>query len=103
MRPTPKYRHAPVKMHMVEPNEDALPHLGDFYWRMKAGKRIFVVAIPIDKNLHPLWSQWTIDHKNHCGAQWNWDGNETEPTLKPSLHANGIWHGFVRKGMLVEA
>jgi hypothetical protein len=34
---------------------------------------------------------------------WNWDGNAEKPTVTPSIHTHGVWHGFVRAGELVEA
>lgn len=32
---------------------------------------------------------------------WGWDGNEDKPTLTPSIHTIGHWHGFLRAGRLV--
>jgi hypothetical protein len=32
---------------------------------------------------------------------WAWDGNQTKPTLTPSIHALGQWHGWLRDGRLV--
>lgn len=29
---------------------------------------------------------------------WKWDGNTEKPTLSPSLHLSGTWHGFLRSG-----
>ena len=43
------------------------------------------------------------------GCNWYWDGNKECPTISPSIlvHANeGFtkgWHGFLRKGVLVDA
>ncbi len=39
---------------------------------------------------------------------WEWDGNELEPTLKPSIHRRKDlggcgWHGFLRAGVWVAA
>ncbi len=31
---------------------------------------------------------------------WGWDGNEDKPTLTPSIHALGQWHGFMTAGRL---
>lgn len=31
---------------------------------------------------------------------WAWDGNEDKPTLQPSLHWVGDWHGFLLGGQL---
>lgn len=32
--------------------------------------------------------------------EWSWDGNESSPTLSPSIHAPGQWHGYLRAGKL---
>lgn len=32
---------------------------------------------------------------------WNWDGNEDKPTLSPSIHHVGCWHGYIRAGRMV--
>lgn len=34
---------------------------------------------------------------------WEWDGNSEEPTLTPSVHHVGHWHGYLRKGMWEQA
>lgn len=38
---------------------------------------------------------------------WDWDGNRDQPTLTPSIRTcrglDGTWHGFLRRGELVEA
>lgn len=31
---------------------------------------------------------------------WGWDGNEETPTLTPSIHTIGHWHGFLTNGRL---
>jgi Family of unknown function (DUF6527) len=31
---------------------------------------------------------------------WGWDGNEEKPTLTPSIHSPGEWHGYLRAGKL---
>jgi len=33
-------------------------------------------------------------------ACWEWDGNREAPTLSPSVHRPGTWHGFIRAGRL---
>ena len=94
---------------------DDLERRGDFYWDVgKTGKRTLVLALPCRRSetsrmgeigfSSTAWcySRWTIDHKNSCGAQWSWNGNEEKPTLNPSLHAVGIYHGWIRDGMLIE-
>lgn len=37
----------------------------------------------------------------NSGASWEWDGNEEAPTLTPSVHQIGHWHGFIRAGRMV--
>lgn len=32
---------------------------------------------------------------------WGWDGNGSVPTLEPSIHMPGHWHGYLRQGKLV--
>jgi hypothetical protein len=31
---------------------------------------------------------------------WAWDGNEEKPTINPSIHLVGCWHGYLRAGKL---
>ena len=31
---------------------------------------------------------------------WGWDGNQEKPTLTPSIHAPGQWHGYLKAGRL---
>ena len=33
------------------------------------------------------------------GASWEWNGDEEAPTLQPSVHHIGHWHGWLRNGM----
>jgi hypothetical protein len=108
---TPRYGHAPITMRRPhntggDDPDESLEQLGDFNWQFDPqGRRTLVVLIPCARGdrTHWTYSRWTIDHKNHCDAQWSWDGNEDAPTLNPSLHAVGVWHGWVRGGQLVEA
>ncbi|MDX2234310.1 MAG: DUF6527 family protein [Hyphomonadaceae bacterium] len=104
---TPRYGHAPIAMRLV-PSKDEFhdnpdPRVGDFFWIVDGvGRRRLAVNIPYGNLRGYSFSEWTIGHANHCGAQWSWDGNIDVPTLTPSLHAIGVWHGFVRAGQLVE-
>lgn len=38
------------------------------------------------------------------GPSWEWDGNETAPTLKPSILFKGgcRWHGYLTDGVFKE-
>jgi hypothetical protein len=31
---------------------------------------------------------------------WEWDGHEDKPTLHPSVHLPGRWHGWFRAGRM---
>ena len=31
---------------------------------------------------------------------WGWDGDVDRPTLQPSIHMPGAWHGYLRAGRL---
>lgn len=35
------------------------------------------------------------------GATWEWDGNAEQPTLTPSVHHVGCWHGWLTAGQWV--
>ena len=103
MKPTPRMGHDPIEMRRVE-DYAGMEKRGDFFWSIDHdGNRSIIIAIPQDSDLYDWGSvPWTISHPNHCGAQWGWDDNEDKPTLTPSLHAIGMWHGWVRDGCLVE-
>lgn len=47
-----------------------------------------------------LFAEWTVSHKNVCGAQWVLSGSIEQPTLSPSLHWVDVWHGFLTNGIL---
>lgn len=100
---TPKHGHPPIKMNK-KAKVSELSELGDFFFKHSAKGPVLFVMLPYrNKSTGKLISSWTIDHKNLCNAQWSWDKNQDKPTLKPSLHAVGIWHGWVKSGYLVEA
>ena len=104
MTDTPTHGHAPIPMRRQSKGCESLEKLGDFYWDVRGERRTLVVLIPcLSGRSGWINSRWTIDHKNHCDAQWSWDGNEDAPTLDPTLDAGGIWHGWCRKGQLEEA
>lgn len=37
--------------------------------------------------------------KPACGPSWNWNGSFDKPTLKPSVHHRGHWHGYLTDGV----
>ena len=117
---TPRIGHDPLPMRRIAddfirgetpPNQNQYEAelTGDFYWLIdELKRRRLVLATPRpDWNnsgaLHFLMCEWNIGYLNSNGAQWTWDDNIDQPTLTPSLHWIGVWHGYVRNGQLVEA
>lgn len=37
----------------------------------------------------------------HKSPSWDWDGNMEAPTLLPSVHHVGHWHGWLKNGIWV--
>jgi hypothetical protein len=108
--PTPHYGHTPIKMQRVR-DYDAVKKVGDFYWGVGEVNEdglmylSFAVPRPTENNTDG-WLFQMLPVKvgqNETGKHWGWDGNEDLPTLVPSIHAIGHWHGFVRAGVLIEA
>ena len=66
---------------------------------------IFIV-MPVDWEEIPpeqqkgIVCEWTVNRVNGCGARWSLSGTREKPTLSPSLHWVGVWHGWLRCGML---
>jgi len=40
-----------------------------------------------------------LSFKPANSPSWSWDGNREQPTLTPSVHDVGHWHGFLTKGV----
>ncbi len=104
MTETPRHGHAPIKMNLVE-NEDDVEALGD-YWLDEAGDIWLVIPSP-DKSGRFGRHGGTMIHLPLCQGEkkptaWLWDGNRSKPTITPSVHTHGHWHGWVRQGQLIE-
>lgn len=116
---TAKIGHQPITMNRVEPRYSAEPRSsgililekpGDFYWEMRSGRRMLVIAVPAPLGYAGgfrdwAYSRWEIadeDYPNRS-VTWKWNGDEDKPTLDPSLDLVSIWHGWVRQGVLKEA
>lgn len=41
-----------------------------------------------------------FDKPLNGGHSWEWDGNMDKPTLKPSVHSIGRWHGHIKQGRM---
>ena len=110
MTNTPRYGHEPIAMRQVSPPQySSIERPGDYYIKP---------ADPTDPELHHLglglptagvqaftFSEIKIKTNGDPKREhhWGWDGNKERPTLTPSVHAVGHWHGYVRDGSLVEA
>ena len=119
--------HAPIPMRRV--SHGKLEQRGDYYLcyateeghhtaeppAADAHPTALVLAIPIALPPSPLpsvangrrdwvYSRWPIaPETTPKGHSWDFDGDQDAPTLAPSLHAVGCWHGWVRAGQLEEA
>lgn len=67
-------------------------------------KSVFIV-MPVDWGdpdviQNGIVAEWTISEKNINGAQWKLSGNWKAPTMSPSLHWVGMWHGWLENGYL---
>lgn len=104
---TPKMGHAPIEMRFTV---GKVERVGDFYYDIicdadgnSTTKHIWI-ATPLSADLSDfVVNRWAIrPHTLQNGASWEWDGDIYAPTLSPSLHHVGVWHGRVEKGVLRE-
>ena len=76
---------------------------GDFFWDLRNERRELAIAIPWPSGAS-VWCNWPISpHTTKDGNSWEWDGNVESPTLRPSLHWVGVWHGYIENGTIREA
>lgn len=104
---TPVLGHAPIPLRRVA-GEDDVDQAGDFFWEVRPdGRRLLWLAVPVRlavgdrRGVHSCAPVEVLLNEKKPGS-WRWDGDEARPTLYPSLHAVGIWHGWVTKGQLIE-
>ena len=78
--------------------------VGAMLWTTLDGDKALAVLVPDPEHGKP---HNVILHVNRQPQNWadkgpvaGWDGNETEPTLTPSIDVPGVWHGFVVLGRL---
>lgn len=45
-------------------------------------------------------AKWDVKKPNGNGSLWKLTGTHEKPTLSPSLHWVGSWHGWLRNGVL---
>lgn len=58
-----------------------------------------VGALPLEPIPECARPTWTHGEPPKCHT-WNWDGNREKPTLKPSVHRRGYWHGWFKRGRM---
>lgn len=104
-----------IQVVVFEYGSDARTHGkgGIWYsWILETDKRfpddvasVFIV-MPVDwEDVPPeqqkgIVCEWTVSRVNRCGARWALSGTREKPTLSPSLHWVGVWHGWLRDGLL---
>lgn len=74
---------------------------GDWFIDERCTPRVIYLRIPGDDSL----SRWElapdgIAESERPRPSWRWDGNHDAPTLTPSLHLVGVWHGWMKEGRL---
>lgn len=76
---------------------------GDFCWSPKGedsdGRRYLYLCLPGDTSMSAMRCFHGPDRG--IAREWSWDGNEDQPTLKPSINWEGHWHGYLTAGRLV--
>jgi hypothetical protein len=65
---------------------------------LASGQRVMWHKLP-DGNGGLLRLRPVVSGEQH--PSWEWDGNEEKPTLTPSVHLPGRWHGWFRAGRMI--
>jgi hypothetical protein len=85
------------------PEDSAEIQVGDFIWGSEEGdgmRTLYIVLPGRDPNrLRPDAIHVRFGGSNGVRV-WSWDGNLDKPTLAPSLHWTGDWHGHLENGYL---
>lgn len=78
--------------------------IGDWYVDEKnASVWIMIPTNPAHPDLPPRanLTRWPYRDPLSNGAVWKFNGDPDKPTLTPSLHWVGMWHGWLREGELI--
>lgn len=103
-KPTPKFGHGPIEMRRAHP--EGIDNVGDFCWTQIDGIRYLEIALPQPSEKAPdnyIINVLPVCQGTKVAKAWFWNGDEDKPTLSPSIHCLGHWHGFVQNGQLIEA
>lgn len=84
---------------------------GDFWW----GREAVRLEDGTEHGYRVMWAKWPdgcfgcipiepvpdpVKSSRYARPTWGWDQNERAPTLTPSIHHIGHWHGWVRAGRM---
>src|SRR5688500_12069211 len=89
-------RTAPVRSQRFEEIDDVDQHPGAFEF-YKDGDRYpagMIFNCPCG-----CGARSALAFRPHAAPSWEWDGNWDAPTLSPSVHHVGHWHGWLRNGI----
>lgn len=83
-------------------DHDLLSQIGDFAWSVgdAAVEGLLINAPRIDGTSRGVVYIPVQLGPNSPGKHWGWDGNRDRPTLTPSIHWLGHWHGYLTSGQL---
>lgn len=89
-------RTPPVKAQRFDDIDDVDKHPGAFEF-YKQGERYpagMIFSCPCG-----CGARSALAFRPAPSPSWDWDGNEGAPTLSPSVHHVGHWHGWLRNGV----
>jgi Family of unknown function (DUF6527) len=82
----------------VFPEPPIVLEAGQFCWGPEQnGERTLYIVLPSFDYPDALTVRRGAPGGNRV---WGWDGNEEKPTLQPSIHVIGRWHGYLTAGRL---
>lgn len=87
---------APIKSQRFDDIDDVDKHAGAFEF-YKDGDRYpagMIYSCPCG-----CGARGSLPFRPHASPSWDWDGNWDAPTLSPSVHHVGHWHGYLRAGV----
>lgn len=86
---------------LQQPNDDAVHTGPPGSWCIEEhsnGQRMMIFKYP-DGEVGGIFLRPMIP-PNPEHPSWEWNGDSTKPTLTPSVHRVGHWHGFFRSGRM---
>lgn len=81
--------------------DDVTKAPGAFAWRVVDGVRWMRFILPSGVYGHIPVHRSGEPPPAVAIPYWAWDGNEDSPTLTPSVHCVGYWHGYFTAGRMV--